>query len=58
MLINDLIVLERKACEVLAPVHRVQLMSYLKLCNKPPGLLLNFHVALVKDGIIRMKNGH
>jgi GxxExxY protein len=58
LLIEDQIVVELKACEAIAPVHRVQLMSYLKLCNKPLGLLLNFHVALMKDGIIRMKNSY
>jgi GxxExxY protein len=58
LLVEDLIVLELKACEAIAPVHRIQLLSYLKLCNKPLGLLLNFHVALMKDGIIRMRNGY
>lgn len=54
---ENTIVVELKACESIAPVHRVQLLSYLKLSNKPLGLLFNFHVALMKDGIIRMKNG-
>jgi GxxExxY protein len=57
LLVENSIILELKACESIAPVHRVQLLSYLKLSNKPLGLLLNFHVALMKDGIIRMKNG-
>jgi hypothetical protein len=52
------VVIELKACEGIAPVHRVQLLSYLRLSNKPLGLLLNFHVALMKDGIVRMKNGY
>ena len=57
LLVENVIVIELKACEAIAPVHRIQLLSYLKLGNKPLGLLLNFHVALMKDGIVRMKNG-
>jgi GxxExxY protein len=58
LLVENAVVIELKACEAIAPVHRVQLLSYLKLSNKPLGLLLNFHVALMKDGIVRMKNGY
>ena len=57
LLVENVIVVELKACEAIAPVHRVQLLSYLKFSNKPLGLLLNFHVALMKDGIVRMRNG-
>jgi GxxExxY protein len=57
LLVENAVVVELKACEAIAPVHRVQLLSYLKLSGKPLGLLLNFHVALMKDGIVRMKNG-
>jgi GxxExxY protein len=58
LLVEGLVIVELKACEGIAPVHRIQLLSYLKLSNKPIGLLLNFHVALMKDGIVRMKNGY
>jgi len=58
LLVENAIVLELKACEAIAPVHRVQLLSYLRLSGKPLGLLLNFHVALMKDGIVRMRNGY
>jgi GxxExxY protein len=58
LLVENAIVLELKACEAIAPVHRIQLLSYLRLSGKPLGLLLNFHVALMKDGIVRMKNGY
>jgi GxxExxY protein len=58
LLVENAVVVELKACEAIAPVHRVQLLSYLKLSDKPLGLLLNFHVALMKDGIMRMKNGY
>jgi GxxExxY protein len=57
LLVENAIVIELKACESIAPVHRIQLLSYLKLSGKPLGLLLNFHVALMKDGIVRMRNG-
>jgi hypothetical protein len=42
---------------VLAPVHRKQLLTYLRLADKRLGLLINFHVALIKDGITRIVNG-
>lgn len=58
LLVENVIVVELKACESIAPVHRIQLLSYLKLSNKPLGLLLNFHVPLMRDGIVRMTNGY
>ena len=58
LLVEDAIIVELKACESIAPVHRVQLLSYLKLSKKPLGLLLNFHAPLMRDGIVRMKNGY
>jgi GxxExxY protein len=58
LLVEDVVIVELKACEAIAPVHRIQLLSYLKLSNRPLGLLLNFHVAMMKDGIIRIKNGY
>ena len=58
LLVEDAIIVELKACESIAPVHRVQLLSYLKLSKKPLALLLNFHAPLMRDGIVRMKNGY
>ena len=58
LLVENAIILELKACEGIAPIHRIQLLSYLRLSNKPLGLLLNFHVPLMKEGIVRMKNGY
>jgi GxxExxY protein len=58
LLVENTIIVELKACESIAPVHRVQLLSYLKLSRRPLGLLLNFHVAMMKDGIVRIKNGY
>ena len=50
-------IVEIKSVEVLAPVHKKQLLTYLKLADKRVGLLINFHVALIEDGITRIVNG-
>ncbi|MFA6505892.1 MAG: GxxExxY protein [Treponemataceae bacterium] len=57
LLVNDTIILELKAVEKFHPVHQAQLLSYLKLSGKKLGLLLNFNVIHMKDGIKRMVNG-
>jgi GxxExxY protein len=49
-----LVIVEIKAVEKLAPVHQAQLLTYLKLTDKKLGLLINFNVPLIKDGIKRM----
>ena len=49
--------LELKAVEALLPVHRSQLLSYLRLGGFKLGYLLNFNVAQMRDGIVRMVNG-
>lgn len=54
LLVEDLIIVEFKAQENYHPVWEAQLLSYLKLANKRLGLLINFHVPLMKDGIKRM----
>ncbi len=43
LLIEDLIIVELKAVEAMIPLYKAQLLSYLKLANKPKGLLINFH---------------
>jgi GxxExxY protein len=53
MLVNDLVIVEVKAVEIVLPVHKAQLMTYLKLSGHKVGLLLNFNVPLIKSGIIR-----
>lgn len=58
LLVENEIVLELKCTEVLLPVHEVQLLTYLKLANKKLGLLLNFNVPLMKQGIKRKINGY
>jgi len=50
-------VVELKAVETILPVHRAQLLSYLRLGGFRLGYLLNFHVAHMRDGITRMVNG-
>jgi GxxExxY protein len=57
LLVEDEIVLELKSVEVILPVHEAQLVTYLKLSGKKLGLLINFNVALLKDGIRRRING-
>ena len=54
ILVEDLIVLEVKSVSALAPVHKAQVITYLKLANRPAGLLLNFNSVLLKDGIRRI----
>ena len=56
LIVDDCIVLEIKSVESILPVHEAQLLTYLKLCKKKLGLLLNFNVPLLKDGIIRKIN--
>jgi len=56
LLVADRVVVELKAVEAILPVHRGQLLSYLKLGGFKLGYLLNFHVAHMRDGIVRMVN--
>jgi len=57
IVVNDRLILELKAVEDVLPVHKAQLLSYLKLADKKLGLLLNFHVTKMTDGINRIING-
>jgi len=56
LLIEDKVIVEIKCLGVVLPVHEAQLMTQLKLANKPVGLLLNFNVPVMKDGITRKLN--
>jgi|SRR5688572_2373258 len=56
ILVENEIVIELKAVEVLLPVHQAQLISYLKLANKKLGFLINFNVPVLKDGFKRYVN--
>ena len=53
LLVEDEIVVELKAVEAILPIHEAQLLTYLKLTNKKLGLLINFNVPLLKQGILR-----
>ncbi len=53
---ENLIILELKSCERIEPIHHAQLLTYLKLSGLKPGLLLNFNIALMKDGVVRAVN--
>ena len=57
LLVGERIVVELKAVEAILPVHRSQLLGYLKLGGFKLGYLLNFNVAHMRDGIVRMANG-
>jgi GxxExxY protein len=57
LLVDDRVVVELKVVEAILPVHRGQLLSYLKLGGLKLGFLLNFHVARMRDGVMRMVNG-
>lgn len=56
LIVNDLVIVELKSVEVLAPVHPKQLLTYLRLSHKRLGLLINFNVPLIKNGITRIVN--
>ena len=57
LLVNDQVVIELKAVTKIEPIHDAQLLTYLKLANKRYGLLLNFNVPIMKQGIRRLLNG-
>ena len=56
-LVENEIIVEIKAIETVAPVHKAQLLSYLRLSKKKVGLLLNFNVTHLREGIHRVVNG-
>jgi GxxExxY protein len=56
LIIGGKLLLELKAVESILPVHRVQVATYLRLLHLPLGLLINFNVPLIKDGIHRVLN--
>ena len=56
LVVESLVVVELKTVEKLLPVHEAQLLSYLKLSGLSVGLLVNFHVPLLKDGLKRIVN--
>ena len=57
LIIEDQVIVEIKSVDAVAPVHKKQLLTHLRLADKRLGLLINFNVALIKDGITRIVNG-
>jgi GxxExxY protein len=56
LLVDKSLLIELKAIEALQPIHRVQLVTYLRLLHLPLGVLINFHTPLLKDGLHRILN--
>ncbi len=56
LLVEDQVIVELKVVDQILPIHKAQLISYLKLSNRSLGLLINFHVEHLKNGIIRLVN--
>lgn len=56
ILVEDSVIVELKAVDHILPIHQAQLLSYLKLSGHRLGLLINFNVTLLKDGITRVVN--
>ena len=56
LVVENKVIVEIKSVEAIAPVHKKQLLTYLRLADKRLGLLINFNVALIKDGITRVAN--
>jgi GxxExxY protein len=57
LIVSDKVIVELKSVEEVAPVHKKQLLTYLRLTDKRLGLLINFGAAKIKDGITRVVNG-
>jgi len=58
LLVERLVIVEIKVVDRLAPIHKAQLLSYLKLSGCKVGLLINFNVKVLKDGIVRVVNNY
>ena len=56
IIVNDTIIVELKSVETILPIHKKQLLTYLRLTNLQLGLLINFNTNLLKDGITRIVN--
>lgn len=54
VLVENCVLVDAKAVEVILPIHKAQLLSYMKLLDVPIGLLINFHEQRVTDGISRL----
>lgn len=56
LIVETKVIIELKSVSTIAPVHKKQLLTYLRLANKRLGLLINFNETLVKNGIVRIVN--
>ena len=56
LLVEGCVVVELKSVETVAPIHEAQLLCYLRLSGSHVGLIINFNVRLLKDGIVRLVN--
>ncbi|MFC1830213.1 GxxExxY protein [Thermodesulfobacteriota bacterium] len=56
IVVKNAIILELKSCEKIEPIHKAQLLTYLKLSGLKLGLILNFNVPIMRDGIVRIVN--
>jgi GxxExxY protein len=56
-IVEDKVIVKIKSVEAIAPVHKKQLLTHPRLADRRLGLLINFNVALIEDGIIRIANG-
>jgi GxxExxY protein len=54
VLVDDCLLIETKSVERILPIHKAQVLSYMKLLNVPLGLLINFHEVVLKNGISRL----
>ena len=57
LIVNDTVIVELKCVDSILPIHEAQIISYLKLSGKNVGLIINFHVRQLKDGIRRFVEG-
>ncbi len=57
LVVEEKVIVEIKSVETVLPVHKKQLLTHLRLADKRLGLLINFNVMLIKDGITRIANG-
>jgi GxxExxY protein len=58
LLVENKVIVEVKSVDALGPIHRTQMQTYLRLAECPVGLILNFNVPLLKQGIRRVVNAH
>ena len=57
LIVNDLVIVEVKCVDAINPVHQAQILSYMRLSGRQVGLLINFHVVHLRDGIRRLVDG-